>query len=191
MRTGYRVALGIVAATVLIAIVVAVVEAVGATRDARAYGELDIPGRDSVNLPEGDVIIFYGERIGRFEHSPLTVPPTLRLLVRNENGLLGSTPSGFNQFNDGDYVRRSIANLDVPEAGSYEAISPTRLPGATDPQISFGRNGTRDFAYVLFVLGGGLLLAAILGIGTKLVERRERKAGGAATISRDHGGRTP
>ncbi len=39
--------------------------------------------------------------------------------------------------------------------------------------ISFGRNGTRNFVYVLFVLAGGLLLAAILGIGTAMVVRRE------------------
>ena len=43
-----------------------------------------------------------------------------------------------------------------------------------EPVISFGRNGTRDFGYALFVLAGGLLLAAILGIGTAIVERMER-----------------
>jgi len=40
--------------------------------------------------------------------------------------------------------------------------------------ISFGRTGSRDFGYVLFVLAGGLLLAAILGGGTALVASRGR-----------------
>ena len=110
------------------------------------------------------------------EDSPLAVPPDLRLRVRTTSGqqLLGSTPYAFDQFDDGDYVRRSLAKLRVPEAGGYEAVSPTRLPGATEPVVSFGRNGTRDFGYVLFVLAGGLLLAAILGGGTALVARAER-----------------
>jgi hypothetical protein len=48
------------------------------------------------------------------------------------------------------------------------------VPGGIDPVISFGRDGTRDFGYVLFVLAGGLLLAAILGVGTAIVARTER-----------------
>src|SRR3954465_13429223 len=170
MRTGYRLAIGVAAITIGLAVVLVIAEAVGATRDATAYGQVGVPGRESVNLPAGDVIIFYGER--RAE-STLTVPPSLQLRVRTTNGqaLLGSTPYAFNQFNDGDYVRRSIAKLRVPEAGDYEAVSPTSVPGAVDPVISFGRNGTKDFGYVLFVLAGGLLLAAILGIGTAIVAR--------------------
>lgn len=176
MRTGYRLALGVVVVTVVSAIVLTIVEAVGANRDAHAYGEVPVPGRESVTLPAGEVIIFYGERLGPDEHSPLAVPTDLRLRVRTTNGqsLLGSTPYAFNQFDDGDYVRRSIAKLKVPEAGAYEAVSSTRVPGGVEPVISFGRNGTKDFGYVLFVLAGGLLLAAILGIGTALVARTER-----------------
>src|SRR3954465_6780064 len=175
MRTGYRLALGGVGITVVTAIVLCVVEAVGASRNAHAYGEVPMPGRESVNLPAGEVIIFYGERTGRFEHSPLPVPSNLQLRVRTASGqsLLGSTPYSFKQFNDGDYVRRSIAKLKVPEAGDYEAVIPTNVPGAVRPVISFGRDNTGDFGNVLFVLAGGLLLAAILGIGTALVERME------------------
>src|SRR3954447_9367082 len=175
MRTGYRLALGVVGVTIVVAIVLFVVAAMGANRDAHAYGEVPVPGRDSVNLPAGEVIIFYGERIGRFEHSPLAVPSNLQLRLRPASGqsLLGSTPYAFSQFKDGDYVRRSIAKLKVPEAGDYEAVAPAATPGAVDPVISFGRNGTKEFGYVLFVLPGGLLLAAILGVGTAIVERTE------------------
>ena len=176
MRTGYRLALGVVGATVLVAVALSVIEALGANRDARAYGQVPVPGRDSVNLPAGEVIIFYGERTGADGRSALSVPANLQLRVRTTNGqlLLGSTPYGFDQFNDGDYVRRSVAKLRVPEAGDYEAVSPTHVPGAVEPVISFGRNGTKDFGYVLFALAGGLLLASILGVGTALVARTER-----------------
>jgi hypothetical protein len=176
MRTGYRLALGVVVVTVVSAIVLTIVEAVGANRNARAYGEVPVPGRESVTLPAGEVIIFYGERLGPDDHSPLAVPADLRLRVRTTNGqsLLGSTPYAFNEFDEGDYVRRSIAKLKVPEAGAYEAVSSSRAPGGAEPVISFGRNGTQDFGYVLFVLAGGILLAAILGIGTALVARTER-----------------
>jgi len=173
MRTGYRLALGVVGITVVAAIVLLVVEAVGANRNAHAYGEVPMPGRESVNLPAGEVIIFYGERIDAVEHSALSVPANLRLTVRTTNGqqLLGSSPYGFDQFRDGDYVRRSIAKLRVPESGAYEAVSSTHLPAAAAPVISFGRTGTRNFGYVLFVLAGGLLLASILGLGTALRRR--------------------
>ena len=176
MRTGYRLAVGVAGITAAIAIALLVIEAVGSTRDANAYGEIPVPGRGSVNLPAGEVIIFYGEHIGLSKDSPLNVPPNLSLRVRTTNGqlLLGSTPYGFDRFKDGDYVRRSVAMLRVPEAGNYEAVSPTRAAGAIQPVISFGRNGTRNFGYVLFVLAGGLLLAAILGAGTALVAHTER-----------------
>jgi len=167
MRTGYRVALATAAITVVAAVVLLVAEAFQANRDANAYGEVPIPGRASVNLPAGEVIVFYGERIGASDPSPFNVPPNLRLRVRTTQGqLLGSTPYGFNRFNDGDYVRRSIARIDVPEAGPYEAVSSTQLTGAVQPVVSFGKNGTRSFAYVIFVLAGGLLLAAILAAAT-------------------------
>jgi hypothetical protein len=174
MRTGYRLAIGVAAITIVLAIVLFVAEAVGDSRDATRYGQLPLPGRESVNLPGGDVIVYYGERTGVGDQ-PLTVPANLQLRVNTASGqtLLGSMPYRFDQFNDGDYLRRSVAKLRVPEAGDYEAVSTTRVPGAVDPVLSFGRDSTRNFGYALFVFAGGLLLAAILGAGTGIVARRE------------------
>jgi hypothetical protein len=174
MRTGYRLALGVGLITAVVAIILFIAELAGGDRDANAYGQVAVPGRESVNLPAGEVIIFYGDR--RSSGETLMVPSNLKLLVRTTNGqlLLGSTPYVFHQFQDGDYVRRPIAKLRVPEAGDYEAVSPTHPPGAVEPAISFGHEGDRDYGYVLFVLVGGLLLAAILGVGTRIVERTER-----------------
>jgi hypothetical protein len=171
MRTGYRLALGAVAVTIVLAVVLLVAEVVGVTRDASKYGQVPLPGRESVSLPAGDVIIYYGERPDA--SFPLRAPPNLRLRVRTTNGqeLLGSTPYLTGQFHDGDYERRAVAKLRVPEAGAYEAVSTTRVAGAVTPVLSFGRNGTRSFGYVLFVLAGGGLLAAILGGGTALRSR--------------------
>jgi hypothetical protein len=176
MRTGYRLALGVVVVTVIAAIALFVLELFGGTRDASKYGQVSVPGRASVNLPAGDVIIFYGERPRVSAEFPLHVPPNLMLRVRTTNGqaLLGSTPYVSSQFDDGDYERRAIAKLRVPEAGDYEAVSGSRVTGAVGPVITFGENGTRNFGYVFFVLAGGLLLAAVLGAGTALVERLER-----------------
>jgi hypothetical protein len=174
MRTGYRLALGVAGATIAIALVLLVVELLASPRDAGAYGEVSVPGRASVSLPAGEVVVFYGAR-GAGDPSSLAVPVGLRLRVRTTRGqLLGSTPYASESFSDGDHLRRSIAKLKVPEAGAYEAVSSSRLPGVSDPVVSFGKTGSRDFGYVLFVLAGGLLLAAILGAGTALVERRER-----------------
>jgi hypothetical protein len=173
MRTGYRLALAAAGITIVLAVVIVIAEAVGATRNASKYGQVALPGRESVSLPAGDVIIYYGERIGDTDHSPLAVPGNLRLRVRTTNGqsLLGSTPYRFGQFSDGGYARCSVAKLRVPEAGDYEAVSSTRVPGAVGPVLSFGRDSTRDYGYAFFVLAGGLLLAAILAGASRLNSR--------------------
>jgi hypothetical protein len=177
MRTGYRLAIGVAAITIVVAIVLFVAELLGSTRDPTAYGQVGVPGRNSVNLPAGDVIIFYGELPTVDEPFPLHVPPSLNLRIRTTNGqlLLGSTPFVTDVFTNGPYERRAIAKLRVPEAGDYEAVASAKsvYPGAR-PVISFGHEGTRDFGYVLFVVAGGGLLAAILGIGTMIVARLER-----------------
>jgi hypothetical protein len=174
MRTGYRLAPGIAGATLAIALVLLVVELFASARDPGAYGEIPVPGRDSVSLPAGEVIVFYGERRAGGSDAPLPVPPTLELRVLTTRGqLLGGTPYGVDQFRDGEYVRRSIAKLEVPEAGTYEAVSSSPAARAAQPVISFGRTGSRNLGYVLFVLAGGLLLAAIIGAGTALVASRQ------------------
>jgi hypothetical protein len=173
MPTGYRLALGVLAVTVVCAIALFVMEAFGSTRSATKHGEVKVPGRASVHLPAGEVIIFYGDQPAR--ETQLIVPPNIRLRVRTTNGqaLLGSTPFAGDQFADGDYERRPIANLRVPEAGDYEAVSASPGVGAVNPVLSFGENGTRDYSYVIFVLFGGALLAAILAVVTAIVARTE------------------
>jgi len=173
MPTGYRLALGVLAVTVASAIALFAIEAFGSTRNATKYGEVSVPGRASVNLPAGEVLIYYGDQPAR--ETQLLVPPNIRLRVRTTNGqaLLGSTPFAGGQFADGDYERRPIANLRVPEAGHYEAVSASPEVGAVNPAISFGENGTRDYSYVIFVLFGGALLAAILAVVTAVVTRTE------------------
>jgi hypothetical protein len=174
MRTGYRLAIGVASVTAAIAIALAVIELLSSDRDPTAYGKVPLPGRDSVSMPAGEVIVFYGERRGD-QDAPLTVPPTLKLLVLTTQGqLLGGTAYRLDPFTDGDYVRRPIARLQVPDAGPYEAVASSRGAVAARAEISFGRNGARDFAYVAFVLAGGLLLASILGLGTLVVAKRER-----------------
>jgi hypothetical protein len=175
MRTGYRLAAAVAGITIALAGGLAIAEAFGSTRDADAYGRLSLPGRESVNLPAGDVIIYYGERAGIDFPFPLDAPPNLRLQVRTTNGqlLLGSTPYRSEVLEDtkSSSEYRAVAKLRVPEAGDYEVVSPTRVTGAVDPVLTFGHNGSRDFSYVAFVLFGGLLLAAILAGATRLTDR--------------------
>ena len=173
MRTGYRLALTVAGITIVLAVLLAVIAAVGSGRDAAAYGRVSIPGRNSVNLPAGEVIIYYGARVAGGRLPPNAAPSYIRLRVRTTNGqqLVGTTPYRSDEFRDDGYVRRAFAKLSVPEAGQYEAVSPTRVPGASGPVISFGHSGSRNFGYALFVLSGGLLLAAILAVVTRLSGR--------------------
>ena len=46
MRTGYRLAVGVVVITVVVAVVLFVAELIGGDRDADAYGQVAVPGRD-------------------------------------------------------------------------------------------------------------------------------------------------
>ena len=172
MRTGYRLAIGIAGITLAAAIVLLVVELLGSSRDPTAYGQVSVPGRDSVTLPGGDVLIFYGESSGTAGASP-EVPANLQLRVRTASGqsLLGSTPDRTDPFDHEGHTWQGIAKLQVPEGGSYEAVSASAVPGAEDPVIGFGHLGSRNFGYVAFVLAGGLLLAGILAVATRLIGR--------------------
>jgi hypothetical protein len=174
MRTGYRLALGAAVITIVVAAGLAVVELFKSTRDPNADGQVSVPGRQSVTLPQGDVIIFYGDSpAGARTALPL---PNITLRVRTASGqsLLGSTPFFSDQFEGGGRVWRSMAKLRVPEPGSYEAVAGNRVHGADDPVLGFGHTGSRDMGYVLFVLFGGFLLTAILGLGTALMAQLER-----------------
>src|SRR4051794_1024884 len=173
MRTGYRLALAAAAVTIVAAIILVVLEWTGSTRDPNADGQVTIPGRESVSLPAGDMIIFYGDTaVGAEDALPL---PNITLRIRTASGqsLLGSTPYFTDQFEDGGHLWRGMAKLRVPEAGSYEAVAGNRPAAANEPVLGFGHTGTRDFGYVAFVLFGGLLLAAILAVITALTVRLE------------------
>ena len=108
-------------------------EAVGRDARRRAYGQVPLPGRDSVNLPAGDVIIFYGERTAIEHGRPLARSAEPELRVRTTNGqlLLGSTPYVFDQFDDGDYVRRADREAAGPRGGRLRGGLPdhaSRVP---------------------------------------------------------------
>src|SRR4051794_34693906 len=162
MRTGYRLALAAAAVTIVAAIILVVVEWTGSTRDPNADGQVAIPGRESVSLPAGDVIIFYGDTaVGAEDALPL---PNITLRIRTASGqsLLGSTPYFTDQFEDGGHLWRGMAKLRVPEAGSHEAVAGNRPAAARQAVVRLGHTGTPDFGYSALVLFGGVILAALL-----------------------------
>ena len=138
MRTGYRLALGVAAVTIVLAVVLLVAELLGARRDASKYGQIPLPGRESVSLPAGDVIIYYGERPDA--SFPLRVPPNLRLRVRTTNGqeLLGSTPYLTGQFHDGDYGAVPWPNSECPRRAPTKR---SRQPASRAPSPQSSASG--------------------------------------------------
>ena len=126
-----------VATTVVAAVVVGVLWYVigGWPRDHDRYGKLTIPGRETLELPEGEVrLSFEGNVSGGGETRTLEDPPEgLRVKVsrRGRELEVESVPSFLYSVMVGDRGREPHGKVDVPEAGRWrvEATARGSSPG--------------------------------------------------------------
>src|SRR3990172_791330 len=77
--------------TLVVALVAAIVFVVvlGGIRAFSAsdrYGSVPMPGRETLDLPEGDVTVYFQEDVDLGENESLHPPPDIRLGIRPEGG---------------------------------------------------------------------------------------------------------
>jgi hypothetical protein len=138
--------------------------------DHEKYGRVDIPGRGTVDLPAGEVVVFYED--GSSPADGFFPEPDVRWSIRPADG-------GKPLELDGDGGRESnireskswtdIEGLDIAEAGDYEVqVGP--VAGGPDPALTFGTSGVTISALLAIIIGAGLgttLIALALAFGRR------------------------
>jgi hypothetical protein len=145
--------------------------------DHDEYGRIDIPpGRGVVELPAGEVVVFYEE--ARAISTDEAVPePEVDWEIRPEDGgePLPLDADGGRESN----VREQRAwtdfeSLDVPDAGPYRVVINDVNAGGPDPTVTFGSSGVTGASLALTI--GGIAVGIALITLALVLGRREDAA---------------
>lgn len=138
--------------------------------DHDEYGKVAIPGKGTVDLPAGEVIVFYED--GSSPADGFFPEPEVDWSIRPAGGgrALELDSDGGRESN----VRESkswtdIEGLDLAEAGEYE-VDVRPVAGGPDPFLTFGSSGVTTSAIVILVVGAGLgttLIALAFVVGRR------------------------
>jgi len=144
-----------------------------AAGDHDEYGRITIPpGKGSVELPAGEVVVFYEE--GRSIAVDAAIDePQIEWTIGPEDGEpLGLDGDGGRESNvTSDRAWTDFEAIDVPAAGTYEVeIGEITTPGA-EPAITFGSSEAGGPALALVI--GGALIGSVL-VTLALVSGRGR-----------------
>jgi hypothetical protein len=149
--------------------------------ESAKYGLVPIPGKEAVELPEGDVYVFYEEQTRTSEDESLPIPEGLEYSVTPAEGgePLALEPEGFQseEVSVGDGTRATINRLDVPAAGRY--VVRARIEGGSGPEpaLTFGRTLLQrilgEGMPFLIGIGGVLALAGAIWLLSRMVRRRQ------------------
>ncbi|HSJ17779.1 MAG TPA: hypothetical protein VK920_06770 [Solirubrobacterales bacterium] len=176
----------IVMATALVGAFLAVV-IVGGLRGFTAsdrFGTVPMPGRETLDLPVGDVTVYFQEDVDLGDNENLRPPGDIRLDVRPADGgePLALDPDGFSNEVSGNFGSRvSIGDLDVSDGGDYVVTAARTAENRNQPAIVFGDDLFDGFVSALplglLVLAAGLGAAALLFLITYVRRRRLTEAG--------------
>jgi hypothetical protein len=138
--------------------------------DADRYGRVPVPGQAMLDLPAGDIAIYYEERVKLNEHQSLHVPDGLVVEARREQTVRSNRRKISNAINTDSRSLREFAKISIPEAGRYRVTTRSEESGFNSPAVTLGRGQLESlFAAVLsgaIAFGAGLcfaLLALLLG----------------------------
>jgi len=131
--------------------------------DHDEYGRIAIPpGRGVVELPSGEVVVFY-EEARAISTDEAVAEPEVDWEIRPEGG---GDPLPL----DGDGGRESnvreqrawtdFETIDVPEAGPYSVVIHDVNAGGPDPVVTFGSSGVSAASLALTI--GGIAIGIIL-----------------------------
>jgi len=136
--------------------------------DHDEYGSVAIPGRGTVDLPAGEVIVFYED--GTSPADGFFPEPDVKWRITPADGgePLRLDSDGGRESNVRDHMSwTDIEGLDVEAAGEYE-VEVAQVAGGPDPKLTFGTSGVTTAALVLVIAGAGIgttLIAGALALG--------------------------
>jgi hypothetical protein len=135
--------------------------------DADKYGRIDLPGEGVVDLPEGEVALYYEERVTLPDNDSLDSPDGIRVVAVRENERIRSEKRGLNNAISLDgRALDEWGKLEIPRAGKWRVVSRSRERGSNTPAVTFGVSQTDNFVNAALTFagfaGGGLLLAGLI-----------------------------
>ena len=140
--------------------------------DSAQFGSVAVPGREQVELPKGDVDIYYSEKVDPDAGVPLITPDDLQYTVTGPDGQGVTVNSrGDDAESTGDGMTRLIGSLQAPEDGLYTVTTESSqaaqriAPAVTFGQGPFAAVGQR-FGDVVDALRGplGIVVLVVLVI---------------------------
>ena len=140
--------------------------------DHDKYGRIDVPGEGAVDLPEGEVVVFYEEGRDLPDDESLPVP-VLRWRVRSPGGgsaLQLDGDGGREVAGRSGYSFTDIERLDVNRPGRHSVVATALSETGPKPTLTFGTSGVTAVALAIPV-GGCVVGALLLVIG--LLPRRD------------------
>ncbi|MGZ5341466.1 MAG: hypothetical protein ACXWEK_00290 [Solirubrobacterales bacterium] len=182
MRGGYVAALILAVASFLATVaaffVLLFVGALGGLGDSAKYGRVPLPGQGTVELPAGDISVFYEEHVTLGDNQNLRAPNGFTYSMRPAAGgapLAQRDPGIFDeQVSSGGRTRIRYARIDVPAPGPYVVEGSFKGSAGPMPAITFGEPFIdRIFERVKYAGLGliGIAVAVLLAIGTFLRRR--------------------
>lgn len=158
--------------------------------DSDSFGGVPVPSTSLVELPDGEIDLFYAEGVtGIEENLSLVQPDDLSYALTLAGGVsvrIDSRGGEVERTDDG--VARVVAAAFVPEEGTYEVrVESQEVAGRIRPQLTFGQGPfgavKERFESVVDELNGptGIAAAAALGLLFLLpmMQRAMRRTGGA------------
>jgi len=140
--------------------------------DTAQFGAVPVPGNKQVELPKGDVDVYYAEKVDSDAGVPLVVPGDLQYSVTDADGNAVQVQSrGAEAESTGDGMTRLVGSLRAPADGIYTVTTKSSQAGQRiAPEVTFGQGpfaaiGHR-FGDVVDALRGplGIVVLAVLVI---------------------------
>ena len=146
-RPGARkLALFAVIAGTVAGIALGVIGCIEGVDDADLYGRVSLPGSGALDLPEGDVALYYESRVTLGENDSLDVPDGLRVVAVRENTRVRSEKVLQNEISTDGRALREFAKLEIPREGRYRVTVRSRQGGSYSPAVTFGKGQLGNLA---------------------------------------------
>jgi hypothetical protein len=149
-----------------IAFILFMTSAFAGSGEADRYGRVKLPGTKMLDLPAGEVALYYEERVTLDENDSLDVPDGVRVVAKRELRKVRSERSTPNAINLDGRSLREWGKLDIPVAGRYKVRTRAKERGSNSPAVTLGKGQLQSFARAGIragiAEGAGLVLALIV-----------------------------
>jgi Short C-terminal domain len=142
-----------------------------------AYGEVPIPGTETLHLPQGQLTVSFHTLVsnpeGGFTVSGNDLPiPDLNLTITPPTGVAEPvvTEHSSAATTDGNDAHQQVWVAQIPQTGDYTVTTDGKVSGFISPRLAFGH--TSPYGYLPWVFGGVFVVALLMLIVSMRLRRR-------------------